>query len=185
MTLRRVLMAAFGCAFVLGATPAAAMEARFTDVGLPLGSDTGSYDGAVSRMVRMFISYTRWPGNAAPSTLCVIGPADHAGGLQTREFAQQSNLTTRTVSSASVGAVGCDIVYIGRLSLDQQRAITDSLRNSATLTIAENDPACRSRAMVCLLFEAEQLSFRLNVDAVSRSAIRIDPRVLRMGLNRP
>ena len=78
-------------------------------------------------------------------------------------------------------SAGCEIVYIGRLSLEQQRAITDRLRGTAVLTIAENDPACRSRAMFCLLFEAEALNFRLNIDAVANSQIRIDPRVLRMG----
>ena len=34
---------------------------------------------------------------------------------------------------------------------------------------------------LCLLFQADSLSFRMNLDALSRSGVRIDPRVLRMG----
>ncbi|MEO7470390.1 MAG: YfiR/HmsC family protein, partial [Sphingobium limneticum] len=41
-------------------------------------------------------------------------------------------------------------------------------------------PDCGSGAIFCLLYAPQTLSFQLNIDAVSRSAVRIDPRVLRL-----
>lgn len=57
---------------------------------------------------------------------------------------------------------------------------TTTVRGAPIVTIAENDPACRSEAMFCLVFLEDAMAFQLNIDAVSRSGVRIDPRVLRM-----
>ena len=52
------------------------------------------------------------------------------------------------------------------------------------VTIAEADPGCRSQAMFCLLPGKDDLSFELNIDAVARSGVAIDPRLLRMSRGR-
>lgn len=152
-----------------------------TTVGLPLGNEADPYAPAVARLVKAVVQYTRWP--SAPRTLraCVVGPADHAEDLLAGREVRAMGVIAVPATPDGVGAAGCEIVYLGRLSLEQQRTITDRVRGAAVLTIAENDPACRSRAMFCLLFEAESLNFRLNIDAVADSQVRIDPRVLRMG----
>jgi hypothetical protein len=75
---------------------------------------------------------------------------------------------------------GCDVVYIGRVPLAGQRQLTAAVRGRGVMTVAEADPECRSEAMFCLIYPAKGLSFRLNIDAVSRSGLRVDPRVLRV-----
>lgn len=149
-------------------------------VGLPLGNEADPYSPAVARMVKAVVQYTRWPKSAPPKRVCVVGPADHASDLLAGREIGNVGFSAVQMGAESVTAAGCEVVYIGRLSLEQQRAITDRVRGAAVLTIAENDPACRSRAMFCLLFEADSLNFRLNIDAVASSQVRIDPRVLRM-----
>ena len=151
-----------------------------TTVGLPLGNEADPYAPAVARLVKAVVQYTRWPRNLPPKRVCVVGPTDHANDMLAGREIGKVGFSAVQVGADSVSAAGCEIVYIGRLSLEQQRAITDRMRGAAVLTIAENDPACRSRAMFCLLFEADSLNFRLNIDAVSSSQVRIDPRVLRM-----
>ena len=74
----------------------------------------------------------------------------------------------------------CDALYIGDLTLPAMRQVTARVRGRPVVTIAEADPACRSEAMFCLVFEAQRLSFQMNLDAISRSSVRVDPRVLRM-----
>lgn len=152
-----------------------------TDVGLPLGNEADPYGPAVARLVRSVVQYTRWPGEPYRLRACVVGPADHADYLLAGSEVRTVGVTASTVSADAVRPANCEIVYVGRLSLEQQRAVTARMRGAAVLTIAENDPACRSRAMFCLLFEAEALSFRLNIDSVANSQVRIDPRVLRLG----
>lgn len=152
-----------------------------TEVGLPLGNEADPYSPAVARLVRSVVEYTRWPGDRASLRACVVGPADHAGDLLSGAAVRAAGIRASEVSAEAAAPAGCEIVYLGRLSLEQQRAVTARMRGSAVLTIAENDPACRSRAMFCLLFEADALSFRLDIDAVANSQVRIDPRVLRLG----
>lgn len=148
--------------------------------GLPLGNEPDPYRAVVARMVRGIVQYSRWPDNPRRLRACVVGPADHAEDLiEGRQVAAVGvDVVRRDV--ASVQPSECQIVYLGRLGIDDARIVTARMRGHAVLTIAENDPACRSRAMFCLLFEAQSLSFRLNIDAVSQSQVRVDPRVLRL-----
>lgn len=72
------------------------------------------------------------------------------------------------------------MVYLGNLPIAQQRQLTAALRDRGVLTIAESDPGNASEAMFVLTYQPDALSFRLNVDAVSRSGLKVDPRVLRV-----
>jgi hypothetical protein len=146
--------------------------------GLPLGNEADPYPPVVARLVRAFVQYSRWPGNPSSLRACVVGPADHADDLLAGKEVGAIGVEVVQRNTESVRAADCNIVYIGRLALDEQRLVTARMKGEAVLTIAENDPACRSRAMFCLLFEARALSFRLNIDAVAQSTVRVDPRVL-------
>lgn len=167
-------------AFPGGAGPKVSAAPR-TEVGLPLANDADPYERPAARVVTLLAGFTHWPNRPESLRLCVVQPADHAGGLTALGFARETGILATLVTAQTVAEVNCQIVYVGRMSIVEQRAITDAFRGRPTLTVAENDPACRSRAMICLLFEANSLSFRLNIDAISRSGVRIDPRVLRMG----
>lgn len=146
--------------------------------GLPLGNEADPYPPVVARLVRAFVQYSRWPGNPPTLRACVIGPADHADDLLAGKEVGAIGVEVVQRSVDTLRAADCALVYMGRLSLDEQRLVTARMKGEAVMTIAENDPACRSRAMFCLLFEARSLSFRLNIDAVSQSLVRVDPRVL-------
>jgi YfiR/HmsC-like len=58
--------------------------------------------------------------------------------------------------------------------------LTAAVRGRGVLTIAEADPGNVSEAVIVLTYQPHSLSFRLNIDAISRSGLRIDPRVLRI-----
>jgi len=148
---------------------------------MPLGNEANPYAPAVSKLIGAIVRYTRWPNPRDPLNLCVVGPADHAGDLLAARGRSPVGIASVEIPAAAVTPEICDLVYIGRLALADQRIITGRLRDTEVLTIAENDPACQSRAMFCLLFEAEALSFRLNIDAVANSKLRVDPRVLHLG----
>lgn len=132
------------------------------------------------RTVRSLVEYTRWPQPPNPVELCVAGPASHAGQLDAVRLNDGRTLNRRVVTASPAALAGCDVVYIGRVPLAGQRQLTAAVRGRGVMTVAEADPDCRSEAMFCLIYPARGLSFRLNVDAVSRSGLRVDPRVLRV-----
>jgi len=142
-----------------------------------------AYSPAVARVVQSLAEYTRWPGLRSPVRLCIAGPALHAGRLDGLRLADGRRIDRVAVPAITPAA--CDAVYIGQLPLPGQRQLTAALRGQAVMTIAEADPQCRSQAMFCLSFSPQAVSFQLNVDAISRSGLRVDPRVLRLAAGAP
>jgi hypothetical protein len=174
------LVMPIAAAIAIATTPTA-VSAQLIEAGLPLGDERDPYAPAVDRFLQLVVQYTRWPDRPQRPIACVLTPADHADAVLESAKSANSTIIATVVSVDTLASTRCDIVYMGRISLREQREITDRMRGRAVVTVAENDPACRSRAMFCLLFEARSLSFRMNIDSISRSLIRVDPRVLRMG----
>ena len=157
------------------------LMAGATPAGMPVGSEPDALDSATARMVGGIIDYSRWPGEPEPLAICLVAAPRHVGGFGQIGSARDRDVRIRVVDSTSPTlSNGCQILYIGPASLAETRRITATARGAAVLTIAEADPACRSEAMFCLIPSRGSLSFRLNIDAVSRSQVRVDPRVLRM-----
>jgi hypothetical protein len=73
---------------------------------------------------------------------------------------------------------GCDAVYVGTVSAAERSRLIAQVNGQAIVTIVENDPNCLSGMMFCLQMRGGALTFELNFDAVSRSRVRVDPRVL-------
>ncbi len=164
----------------LGLPASAAADAQVSKAGLSLDAGPAPYAGPLARTLTAIAEYSRWPSERETLRLCLAGPSDHAERFTVQPLARGRQLRPVAGPVSAIAPERCEIVYLGRLSLAEQRAIIAGLRETAVLTIAENDPACRSGAMICLLFELDEMAFRINLDAVSRSQVRIDPRVLRM-----
>lgn len=134
-----------------------------------------------ARIVGAILEYTRWPSERPVIRLCLAGAPRYAGQLDTITPSNGARVEVSNLAQAGDGArVRCDALYIGLLDADRSRRLIADMRGKAVTTIAEDDPDCRSGAMFCLLFTPQALSFQLNIDAVSRSGVRIDPRVLRI-----
>jgi hypothetical protein len=150
---------------------------------MPLGAvapGIDPYAGAAARTVKGIIDFARWPERHDPLVLCVAGPAQHAAQLGGWRLADGRQVQRRNVAASSAALVGCDVLYLGQLAMPVQRQLTAAVRGRAVLTIAEADPGNTSEAMFALTYKPASLSFRLNIDAVSRSGMKIDPRVLRV-----
>jgi len=135
----------------------------------------------LARVVRGIISYTKWPEEPAVLEVCLIGTLRHGQGLETA-LPQTPGRALRLRPVARVDAeamAGCHAAYIGEISAEEQ----DKLRllTQPLLTLREHDPLCRSGSMFCLRFAEKRISFDLNIDAVARSGLRVDPKVLLLG----
>lgn len=166
---------------LLAATLPIIAGASTTPAALPLGSGPDRYALGTARTVASILIYSRWPAQPDPVRLCVVGPADHAGRLDGQILPNGATIKRRDLAINTLDLAGaCDALYIGKLALPAMRQLTARVRGEPVLTIAESDPNCRSEAMFCLLYRPDALSFQMNLDAISRSAVRIDPRMLRM-----
>lgn len=145
---------------------------------MPLNNGPGT---GTAKMVAAILEYTRWPTPRSPLQICVTGQADHAGQLGGFRLSTGVAVEVQRVGEKTpLLHLQCDALYIGRVSDLAMHQLIAAVRGKSVLTIAENDPLCRSGSMFCLLFTPKNLSFQLSIDAVSRSTIRIDPRVLRL-----
>ncbi|MCI4590253.1 YfiR family protein [Sphingobium sp. BYY-5] len=163
-------------------TPTAVLAAPPTQpVMMPLGSGPDSVAAGTARMVGAILEYTRWPSPRPVVRLCLAGVTRHAGRLAGIDLSNGVRVELAKLDGQGVVAPDrCDALYIGRVGAAPMRSLIASLRDQAIVTIAEDDPDCRSGAMFCLLYGETSLSFQLSIDAVSRSAVKIDPRVLRL-----
>lgn len=154
-----------------------------TPASVPLGGGPDRQDAGAARMVGNILEYTRWPSPKEQIDLCVVGSPTYGSRLGAIVLGNGLPVARQDVSPDAGSLPGaCDALYLGNLDLERMREWTARVRGAPVVTIAEQDPACSSEAMFCLLFQPDAMAFELNVDAVSRSGVRIDPRVLRMSV---
>jgi hypothetical protein len=75
----------------------------------------------------------------------------------------------------------CDVVYIGALAGDVRKNLMTSAQQLRVLTIEEQSEDCTDGAMFYLRAHDNRCSLKVNLDAISRSGIRINPTVLLLG----
>jgi hypothetical protein len=88
--------------------------------------------------------------------------------------------TLRPTGPLDQTADQCDVLYLATLQPASNARLLAAVRGRAVLTVAEDDPTCRGGAMFCLHVRPNDIAFELNLDAVSRSGVTVDPRVLRL-----
>lgn len=140
---------------------------------------------AVNRMVGGIISYVRWPENpaAAARNLCIVGSPTLTASIAP-SIAGGPPVTVHRLSPAAASVrKDCDILFLGRMAAADRQRLTGWVRGRAVLTISDDDPDCLHGAMFCLSARAGRLGFSVNLDAIGRGPLRVDPRVLKMGQN--
>ena len=167
--------------FLIGAlvtTPQMSVQAA-SQTAVEDGS--GGMMRAVNRMVGGIVSYARWPdGSAATArTMCVVG-APRLTDRMAPDVPGPGSVTVRQVTTATV-TPECDILFLGRMPVADRRQLIAWVRGRPVLTITDDDAACIYGAMFCLSNRAASISFSVNIDAIGRGPLRIDPRVLRIG----
>lgn len=167
----------------IGIGAVSAVEPMVVDLRLAATDD--DRDAIVARTVGGIVSYTRWPAGQGQQPdqdalhLCVSGDARHATRLRAAGANAGRAISVEPVA-AGASTADCDILYLGGMPPQAWGRMVHGIRNRAVLSIAETDPDCRSGTMFCLELRGSGRGFLLNIDAIARSAVRIDPRVLRL-----
>ena len=136
----------------------------------------------VNRILGGIISYARWPAAspAAPRGLCLVGAPRLADRIAPIVPGGPVVTVRRTTAAAATGG-GCDIIFLGHMPIADPQRLIGWVRGRPVLTITDDDPDCSFGAMFCLSSSRSKISFSVNLDAIGRGPLRIDPRVLKIG----
>jgi hypothetical protein len=129
------------------------------------------------------IEYTRWPVAGKPALLCVTsgGPrgADVVRALQARPPAQR--LEAREVEPNRSPPSACDVLLFEGWDPASLRAVLRAQSDRPVMSIGFGPGFCSDGGILCLaLPNATDRHFEINLDAVARSGLRINPRVLQL-----
>lgn len=142
---------------------------------------------AVARVVMSLLSYARWPNERETLRLCVDPSARYAGKLMEGGTLSTGRLVEarRADLLAESLVPDCDALYLGAVTDARRRKLNADFVGKPVLVIAEEDFECEGGSMFCLsIRENNQVSFRINLDAIARSGIHIHPGVLQLGRRR-
>lgn len=141
----------------------------------------GDMTQAVNRMVGGIASYARWPSgtHATHRHMCVVG-APRLAPRMAPDTPGRGSISVSYIPASSVHS-DCDILFLGRMPIADRRQLIAWVRGRPVLTITDDDAACIYGAMFCLSRRAANLGFSVNLDAIARGPLKVDPRVLRIG----
>jgi hypothetical protein len=148
------------------------------------GADTAEQRGqSVARTVMALLSYVRWPAPPPELRLCIVGPTQYADELlQVQGPATDRKIVGRRLNIGSpLLYSACDVIYTGALDAGVERDLYAQLAGHPVLSISEAEPECTAGPMFCLSVTDQHVSFKINLDSVARSGVRVHPSVLQLG----
>lgn len=169
--------------FLIGAlstTPQMSVQAASQTV---VEDGSGGMTRAVNRMVGGIVSYARWPDGSATTArvMCLVGTPRLTDRMAPDVPGPGSVVVRRLSAEVATTRTDCDILFLGRMPVADRRQLIAWVRGRPVLTITDDDAACIYGTMFCLSNRTASLSFSVNLDAIGRGPLRIDPRVLRIG----
>jgi len=137
---------------------------------------------AVTTVVVGIISYARWSREPNPIRWCVTAPTQYADGLFDPILlsAPRPIKAERVPFDSPTLSTGCDVIYLGNITAAQRQNFMQRISGNSILSISENDSECSAGSGFCLQFEGDTASFKVNLDALARSGVRVHPNVLQL-----
>jgi hypothetical protein len=161
---------------LIGLTIVASLWPVTTQTSAPMATDGVAI--ATADIAAGILTYARWPSDLRTVRLCVVGSSPMSSRIDNRRLVNGQMLTTSRMSPAQWTPEQCDAVYLGRTTAGERTTIIRTLANRPILSMTDSDPQCVHGSMFCLRSVTGGVTFDLNIDAVSRSRVRVDPRVL-------
>ncbi|EJN1525596.1 YfiR family protein [Escherichia coli] len=128
----------------------------------------------VRMMVSGIVSYTRWPALSGPPKLCIFS-SSHFSNARTTSLPYLP-VIIHTQQEAMIS--GCNGFYFGNESPTFQMELTEQYPSKALLLIAEQNTECIIGSAFCLIIHNNDVRFAVNLDALSRSGVKVNPDVL-------
>jgi hypothetical protein len=129
------------------------------------------------------VEYSRWPGGPRPLTLCVAGQGPQSSELISAVLAPHAArpLSIRQVPVNVSPPGACDAVYFEGWREPEQRDTLAALASRPVLTLGSGAAFCSGGGLFCLQPAGAATRFSVNTDAVARSGLVVNARVLLLG----
>ena len=135
----------------------------------------------VATIVAGIVSYTRWPADRRSIRLCTLGQGRGVDELLSNADLGSAELDVPVHAATDAAAPDeCDAIYVGTLASDVTRRLLQKTVGRPVLMIGEGAEFCTDGGMFCLQSGAAAAGFAVNLDAVARSGLKVNPRVLRI-----
>ncbi len=138
----------------------------------------------IAFLVLGIIRYSRWPEAPAQVDVCILGDVQYADMLlQATHFIGEVPVVSQVVTlEQALSEHGlCQVYYLGEASSEVYQLLYQAVGANAVITMEEENEYCSIGGMFCFHVENSKASFKINLDAISRSQVRIHPSVLRLG----
>lgn len=133
---------------------------------------------SVPMLVAGILKFTQWPAPAHIVKLCVVGNGSSARELLTTPLGGVSSETVAIdPQQGAVVRAQCDAVFVD-LPGRSARLLLSELVEHPILTMGEGPAFCSDGGMFCVDTQQSPLRFGTNLDAISRSGLRVNPQVL-------
>lgn len=139
---------------------------------------------SVRSIVSGIVSYSRWPALSGQPKLCIFSSSRFAQVLSDSGSAALPYTPFIVQNESEALHATCDAVYFGNESPAAQLELFRNYQGRALLLIAEQNQECVIGSAFCLIINEETVRFSVNLDALSRSGVRVNPDVLMLARNK-
>jgi len=181
--LRRARVGCGAIAAWVLATAALAQGTAATDSAAPASGVEGARPSGLVGTVLGIVDYSRWPGAPRPLTLCVAGLGPQSTELINAVLTPNASrpLSIRQVPVNASPPGLCDAVYFEGWREPEQRDALAALASRPVLTLGSGAGFCSGGGLFCLQPAGAGTRFSVNTDAVARSGLVVNARVLQLG----
>jgi hypothetical protein len=168
------------------AATAALAAALLLVPALPAGSSTDtSLPQVKAAFVFNFIKLVSWPDRRfddanAPVRVCVTRGDEMLEPLRQSISGKLVGSHPIEVVQADENLAPCHVLYLGRQASERYAALMASVSGKAVLLVDEGNAFTWPDGMIRLFLEQSRVRFELNLEAVERSGLKVDPRLIRL-----
>ncbi len=133
-----------------------------------------------------FAKFTHWPGAVQPDAglkVCMVGRSPVASVLSASEGESVGGRPISFDYKRLPGDVtDCHLLYLSELDLDRERRLLASLAGLPILTVSDLPGFAKAGGMIELVVVEKRLRFEINLGALRKAGLRLDPKLLRLAL---
>lgn len=133
-----------------------------------------------------FVKFAEWPPAALPAendtlTLCVLGENPFGESLDDLKgkSAGGKRISVRHVPPVQ-NAKGCHLLFISASEKGRLGPILKAIESVPLLTVGDTEGFAQKGVMINMYLEDERVRFEVNLQAVKRSGVRLDSRLLNL-----
>ena len=132
-----------------------------------------------------FARFTEWPAAAdsdgKPLVVGIVGD-DPFGSILDEIVAAETvggrALEVRRFSAADIDGDACDVLFVGSWTDPELERLLARLDGTGVLTVGETEAFAERGGIIALVTEQARVRFVVNVDAVSRSPLKLSSKLL-------